>query len=189
MSQKKINYLQRDFEGVKNELLKFSNKYYPEIFDDFNDSSIGSWMIDLVSAVGDDLNYHIDRQYQETNIDSANLRSTVLNMARTNGLKIPGRKASSCEVEISCELPVSPNNISLPDWSYAPILQRTSIVSAGAYNFELTECIDKIPDGYFLNNSCLISLAALNPIPKKPKRHSTLHINDIASIATSNQMY
>jgi len=142
MSQKKINYLQRDFEGVKNELLKFSNKYYPEIFDDFNDSSIGSWMIDLVSAVGDDLNYHIDRQYQETNIDSANLRSTVLNMARTNGLKIPGRKASSCEVEISCELPVSPNNISLPDWSYAPILQRTSIVSAGAYNFELTENID-----------------------------------------------
>ena len=142
MSQKKINYLQRDFEGVKNELLKFSNKYYPEIFDDFNDSSIGSWMIDLVSAVGDDLNYHIDRQYQETNIDSANLRSTVLNMARTNGLKIPGRKASSCEVEISCELPVSSDNISLPDWRYAPILQRTSIVSAGAYNFELTENID-----------------------------------------------
>jgi len=139
---RKINYLARDFESIKEELIKFSNKYYPELFDDFNDSSIGSWMIDLVSDVGDSLSYHIDRQYQETNIDSANLRSTVLNMARTNGLKIPGRKASSCEVEISCELPVSPNNISLPDWSYAPILQRTSIVSAGAYNFELTENID-----------------------------------------------
>lgn len=140
--EKKINYLSRDFEDIKEELLKFSNKYYPEIFNDFNDSSIGAWFIDLVSAVGDDLSYHTDRMYQETNLDSANLRSTVLNMARTNGLKIPGRKASTCEVEISCELPVSPTNIAIPDWRYAPILQKTSIVSAGAYNFELTENIN-----------------------------------------------
>ena len=140
--EKKINYLQRNFDGIKEELLKFSNQYYPEIFDDFNDSSIGAWFIDLVSAVGDDLSYHTDRNYQETNLDSANLRSTVLNMARTNGLKIPGRKASSCEVEFSCELPVNPSNMSTADWTYAPILQKTSIVSAGNYNFELTENID-----------------------------------------------
>lgn len=142
MSQKKINYLSRDFEEIKEELLKFSNKYYPEIFSDFDDSSIGAWFIDLVSAVGDDLSYHTDRMYQETNLDSANLRSTVLNMARTNGLKIPGRKASSCEVEFSCELPVSTSNTATADWTYAPILQKTSIVSAGSYNFELTENID-----------------------------------------------
>ena len=142
MASKKISYAQRDFEGIREELLKFSNKYYPEIFDDFNDSSIGSWFIDLVSDVGDNLNYHIDRMYQETNLDSANLRSTVLNMARTNGLKIPGRKASTCEVEISCELPVDGKDISKPDYDYAPILQRTSIVSAGNYNFELTENVN-----------------------------------------------
>lgn len=140
--EKKINYLSRDFEDIKEELLKFSNKYYPEIFNDFDDSSIGAWFIDLVSAVGDDLSYHTDRMYQETNLDSANLRSTVLNMARTNGLKIPGRKASSCEVEFSCELPVSTSNTATADWTYAPILQKTSIVSAGNYNFELTENID-----------------------------------------------
>lgn len=140
--EKGINYLQRNFDGIREELLKFSNRYYPEIFNDFNDSSIGSWFIDLVSDVGDSLNYHIDRIYQETNIDSANLRSTVLNMARTNGLKIPGRKASTCEVEFSCELPINSGNISAPDWNYAPILQRTSIVSAGNHNFELTENIN-----------------------------------------------
>lgn len=140
--EKKINYIQRDFQGIKNELIKFSNQYYPELADDFNDSSVGAWFIDLVSAVGDDLSYHTDRNYQETNIDSANLKSTVLNMARTNGLKIPGRKASTCEVEISCELPVNTTDLSSPDWSYAPIMQRTSIVSAGNYNFELTENIN-----------------------------------------------
>jgi hypothetical protein len=141
--EKKINYLSRDFLSIKNELIKFSNKYYPELSDDFEDSSVGAWFIDLVSAVGDDLSYHTDRMYQETNIDSANLKSTVLNMARTNGLKIPGRKSSLCEVEISCVLPPKDGaNLALPDWDYAPIMQQTSIVSAGNYNYQLTEDVN-----------------------------------------------
>ena len=140
--EKHINFLSRDFESMKSELIKFSNQYYPELADDFNDSSIGAWFIDLVSAVGDDLSYHTDRLYQETNIDSANLRSSVLNQARANGLKIPGRKSSICEVEVSCVLPTDSTNIHLPDWNYAPILQSTSIVSAGNYNFQLTEDVN-----------------------------------------------
>lgn len=140
--EKKINYLSRDFASIKNELINFSNKYYPEVSDNFNDSSIGAWFIDLVSAVGDDLSYHTDRMFQETNINSANLRSTLLNMARTNGVKIPGAKSSLCEVEFSCELPVDSTNISSPDWNYAPVVLRSTLVSAGNYNFELTEDIN-----------------------------------------------
>lgn len=142
MSSKKINYLSRDFESIKSELIKFSNQYYPELADDFNDSSVGSWFIDLVSDVGDMLSYHTDRMYQETNIDSANLKSSVLNQARANGLKIPGKKSSICEVEVSCVLPTDSENIYLPDWNYAPILQSTSIVSAGEYNYQFTEDVN-----------------------------------------------
>ena len=140
--EKKINYLSRYFNSIKEELIKFSNRYYPELSDSFNDSSVGAWFIDLVSAVGDDLSYHTDRMYQETNIDSANLRSTIFNQARANGFKIPGRKASMCEVEVSCELPLDSTNISIPDWNYAPILLKSSVVSAGAFNFELTEDVN-----------------------------------------------
>jgi hypothetical protein len=136
---RKINYLARNFDDVKNELIKFSNQYYPELSDDFNDSSVGAWFIDLVSAVGDDLSYHTDRMFQETNINSANLKSTLLNIARTNGIKIPGAKSSMCEIELSCELPVLDGK---PDWNYAPIVQKTSIVSAGNYNFELSENVN-----------------------------------------------
>jgi len=142
VSQKHINYLSRDFADIKDELIKFSNTYYPELADDFNDSSVGAWFIDLVAAVGDDLSYHTDRMYQETNIDSATLKSSVLNKARANGLKIPRKKSSICEVEISCVLPTSSESIHLPDWNYAPILQNTSIVSAGDYNYQLTEDVN-----------------------------------------------
>ena len=142
MSQKKINYISRDFNSVKEELVKFSRQYYPELADDFNDSSVGAWFIDLVSAVGDNLAYHTDRMFQETNIDSATLRSSVLNQARANGLNIPSRKSSICEIEVSCVLPTDSTDIRLPDWNYAPILQSTSVVSAGEHNFMLTEDIN-----------------------------------------------
>ena len=55
MSQKKINYLSRDFNGIRTELEKFSYQYYPELADEYNDSIIGAWFMDLVAAVGDDL--------------------------------------------------------------------------------------------------------------------------------------
>lgn len=90
--EKAINYLARDFESVREELVKFSKRYYPELADDFADSSVGAWIIDLCAAVCDDLNYHTDRMYQETNINSANLKSTVMNMARINGLKVPRKE-------------------------------------------------------------------------------------------------
>ena len=142
---RKINYLARNFEDYKSELINFSNKYYPELSDNYNDSSVGSWFIDLVAAVGDNLSYHIDRTYQETNVNSAKLKSTVLNIARTNGLKVPGPKASMCEIRLSCVLPVGDEisgSISTPDWNYAPIVKRSTIVSAGNLNFQLMEDVD-----------------------------------------------
>lgn len=141
--EKKINYLSRDFESIKSELLKFSKKYYPEITNDFNDASVGAWLIDLVSAVGDDLSYHTDRMYQETNINSSNLKSSALNNARLNGVKIPGAKPSVCEVELSCSLPVhSEGNISSPNWKYAPLIKRGSVVGNSSYSFELSEDVN-----------------------------------------------
>lgn len=142
MSTKKINYLARTFSDYRSELINFSKKYYPELADDFNDSSVGAWFIDLISSVSDNLSYHIDRMYQETNPNSATLKSSVLSSARSNGLKIPGPKASMCEVKLSCSLPVDPDNIAMPDWRYAPILRRTSMASASNYNFHLTEDVD-----------------------------------------------
>lgn len=147
MDNRKINYLARTFNDYKSELIKFSNKYYPELADSYNDSSVGSWFIDLVAAVGDNLSFHIDRMYNETSIDSAKLRKTISNFAKNNGVKIPGPKASMCEIQLSCILPVNsdPNNggsLSSPYWGYAPVIKKSTIVSAGNVNFQLTEDVD-----------------------------------------------
>ena len=136
---KKISYLARSFDDIKSELLNFSKKYYPELSDNFNDASVGAWMLDMVSAVGDDLAYHTDRMYQETNINSANSRSSILNNARMNGIKIPGAKSSLCEVELSCTVGVKDNS---PKVDELPVLKMGGTVGNSSYTFELTEDVN-----------------------------------------------
>ena len=145
--EKGISYLNRDFHDYRNSLLDFSKQYYPELDGEFNDASIGSWLLDVVANVGDNLSFHIDRVYQETNIDSAQERASVYALARNNGFKIPGPKASMAEVEFSCESPVngSQNSSSQtvsPDWSYAPCIKRGTRISAGNQIFELLYDVD-----------------------------------------------
>lgn len=143
MSEKTINYMARDFNTIKSELISLSKQYYPELADSFNDASVGSWLIDLVSAVGDDLNYYIDRCYNEQNVNTASLRSSVLNTARANNFKVPGPKAAMCEVAVSIDLPPNDsNNMSQPDWRKAPKIKQGAVVSNGSVDFEILEDID-----------------------------------------------
>lgn len=144
--EKGISYLNRTFEDYRNSLLGFTKQYYPELESEFNDASIGSWLLDIVANVGDNLSYHIDRVYQETNIDSAKERASVYALARNNGVKIPGPKASMAEVTFMIELPVKSENakatMKSPDWSYAPLIRKGTKVGAGNQTFELMYDVD-----------------------------------------------
>ena len=144
--EKKISYINRNFDDYRSALIELSQKYYPQLATSFDDASVGSWMIDLNAAIADELSYHIDKAFQETNINSANMRSSVFDLARSNGLKIPGPKGSMAEAMFTCQLPLSPrrNGSSLqdPDWSYAPVIKRGTRLAAGAQMFEVVEDID-----------------------------------------------
>lgn len=140
---KNINYNARTFEDYKDQLKTFTEKYYPSIINDFNDASIGQWFIDLNSAVSDDLGYHMDRMFQETQINQAQERKSVLNIARTNNLKIPGKIPSIVEAKWTCYIPInSSDGKNNPDYSYAPILHKGTQASGGGQKFELLEDVN-----------------------------------------------
>ena len=52
----------RDFASIKNDLVEYAKKYYPDTFKDFNEASFGSLMLDTVAYVGDILSYYLDHQ-------------------------------------------------------------------------------------------------------------------------------
>lgn len=141
--EKGISYLNRTFNDYRDSLMGFTKQYYPELVNEFNDASVGSWMLDVVASIADNLSYHIDRVYQETNLDSASEKSSVYAMARNNGIKIPGPTASMAEVKFTCELPlIIKSGDKGPDWSYAPIIKRGTKVSSGNQIFELLNDIN-----------------------------------------------
>lgn len=136
---RKINYDSRSFADIRTELLSFVREYYPTIFNDYNDSSVGMMLLELNAAVGDMLSFHTDRMFQETQIDYAQERSSILSMARTFGLKVPGKRPSVTIVDFSVTVPVNGDTF---DISYCPIIIRGAQVSGAGKIFETSDDVD-----------------------------------------------
>ena len=132
--EKGISYLNRTFDDYKNALKDFSRKYYPDMATEYGDASVGSWLIDINADVADNLSYHIDRVYQETNIDSAQEPSSVMNIARNNGVKVPGPKGAMAEVRFTCQVPVAGDTYAK---EYLPIIKRGTMVNSSSQMFEV----------------------------------------------------
>ena len=139
MANRKISYTTRDFQGIRTELLNYVRTYYPELIQDFNDASVFSVFIDLNAAVADNLNYHIDRSVQETVLQYAQQRSSIYNIARTYGLKLPGQRPSVALVDFSITVPAYGDK---EDERYLGILARGSQVTGAGMVFENIYDID-----------------------------------------------
>ena len=136
---KGINYNARNFVEVRTELINFVRQYYPELYTDFNDASIGQMLLELNAAVADMLSFNTDRMFQETQLDYAQERSSILSIGRTLGLKIPGVRPSVSLVDFRVTVPPQGDSF---DSSYCPILQYGSQVQGGGQVFEVSEDIN-----------------------------------------------
>lgn len=135
----RVNYTSRNFADIRTDLVNMVRQYYPDIFNDFNDASVGMMLLELNAAVGDMLSFNTDRMFQETQIDYAQQRSSILSMARTFGLKIPGKRPSVTIVDFSVTVPAFGDTV---DLSYAPIIQAGAQVIGAGKVFESIYDID-----------------------------------------------
>jgi hypothetical protein len=136
---KKISYAVRDFAGLRSELVTLTQQYYPELINNTNDASIFSVLLDMNAAVADNLQFHIDRVWQETMLDFAQQRQSLYHIAKTYGIKIPGNKPSVALCDFSINVPVSGDK---EDYRYLGILKSGAQVSGGGQTFETMEDID-----------------------------------------------
>jgi len=139
MANKKISYTTRDFQSIRTELINFTKTYYPDLIDNFNDAAVFSAFMDLNAAVTDNLQFNIDRSIQETVLQYAQQRSSIYNIARTYGLKIPGQRPSVSLVDFSITVPAFGDK---EDLRYCGILRRGSQVNGGGQIFETVYDID-----------------------------------------------
>ena len=144
MANNKISYSERDFVSLRGELLNYVQDQYPDLIQNANDASLFSVFLDLNAAIADNLHYHIDRSLQETVLQYANQRSSLFNIARTYGLKIPGNRPSVSVCDFSITVPVlqTSGGGDKEDFRYLGTLRRGSQIKGAGQVFENIHDID-----------------------------------------------
>lgn len=134
-----VQYGSRTFSEIRADLISLIRQMYPEVLSDFTDSSVGAMMIDINAGIGNNLSVNTDRAFQETQLDYAQERSSILNIAKNMGFNIPARRPSVTVVDFTVTIPVLGDT---PDSSYYPTLAAGAQVLGGGKIFETTDTID-----------------------------------------------
>ena len=144
-SIKEIRYLNKDFTSFKDNLIEFSKIYFPNSYNDFNESSPGMMFIEMASYVGDVLSYYIDNQFKESLLAFAEEKRTVYNMAQSLGYKPKLSTAASVDMDVFQTVPAVTSGtgagfITKPDLTYAMNLKAgAEIVSENGIAFSTSE--------------------------------------------------
>ena len=85
-----INYTSREFDSIKEDLIEYIKKYYPDTYQDFSDASFGSLMVDSVSYIGDILSFYLDYQANESFLHTSVEFDNILKLGRQLGYKYTG---------------------------------------------------------------------------------------------------
>jgi len=150
-----IKYTARDFATIKEELVNYVKRYYPETYRDFNEASFGSLMLDTVSYIGDVLSFYVDYQANESFLDTAIEYNNVVRLARQLGFKLSVNPSSSGILSFYITVPTNSTGLG-PDTAYLPILKKGSTLASGDVNFILTEDIN------FANINSEVVVASVN---------------------------
>ena len=128
LQTKDVNYLNLDFKGFKDKLNTFSKVYFPDISNDFNESSPGQMFVEMSAYVGDVLSYYIDNSLRESLLLHAQERSNVMDIAKGLGYKPLSSAPSRVDLDVYILLPSTGNGGSAaPDWRYAPVVQENLV--------------------------------------------------------------
>tara|TARA_X000001382_G_scaffold26474_2_gene16947 strand:- start:29173 stop:31146 length:1974 start_codon:yes stop_codon:yes gene_type:complete len=154
-SVKEVRYLNKDFTSFKDNLIEFTKIYFPNEYNDFNESSPGMMFIEMASYVGDVLSYYIDNQFKESLLAFAEEKKTIYNMAQSLGYKPTLATAASVGLDIFQTVPATTSGVggdftTKPDLTYAlNIKSGMEILSDSNVTFVTTEdCNFKFSSSY-----------------------------------------
>ena len=137
----RVNYLSRDFDTIKNDLIEHAQRYYPDTFRDFSTAGFGALMVDAVSYIGDILSFYVDYQANESFLATANEYNNVLKHGETVGYRYQGPSSTFGDVTLYILVPSNSSNTG-PDLSYAPVVKAGTTFSSGVSTFSLLSDID-----------------------------------------------
>jgi hypothetical protein len=125
-NKKEINYLGRDFSQFRDNLIEFAKSYFPNTYNDFNESSPGMMIMEMSSYIGDVLSYYTDYQFKETLLNEAAGKANVLSISRAMGYQSKNSIPAIVDLDVYIIIPAADVG-----GSYAPDLRYALTVNEG----------------------------------------------------------
>ena len=119
-----IKYLNKDFNAIKRDLIEYTQAHQSGAFQDFNESSPGMAILELVAYIGDVLSFYQDMQFEELKQESARQLQNVVSFAKRLGYRPSGKRSARATQTVFVQVPAtSRNGQQVPNDTYAPVLR------------------------------------------------------------------
>jgi len=170
-----IDYTSRDFDSIREDLVNYTKRYYPDTFKDFSEASFGSLMLDTVAYVGDIMSFYLDYQVNESFLDTASEYNNVLRLAKQMGYKYQSSKSTTGMISMYVIIPANSTGLG-PNTDYFPIIKRNTVLSSdGGASFILLE------DVRFDDPSNDVVSAAIDDSTGNPSSYAVKAVGQIIS--------
>jgi hypothetical protein len=111
-----IKYINRDFSELRDNLINFTQTYFPTTYNDFSQASPGMLFMEMAAYVGDVLSFYLDNQIQENFLQFARQTDNLFQLAYMFGYRPRVTGVSTVDVDFYQQVPAVGGQ---PDFSYA----------------------------------------------------------------------
>ena len=136
------NYLNKDFDSLRAELLRYARTYFPDKIKDFSEASLGGLLLDMAAFVGDVNSFYLDHQFNELNVETAVETVNIERHIRNAGVKITGASPAFVPVTVYIEVPAETlsDDTTRPQRSALPVVGKGTVFTANnGVTFELVD--------------------------------------------------
>jgi len=143
MNKKEVKYLGRDFGDFREGLIDFAKNYFPDTYNDFNETSPGMMFMEMGAYVGDVLSYYTDYQLKESLLSAAQERSNILDIANSLGYKAKATGPAHVELSVYLWVPATGSTgAKVPNMNYALTIPQGMEVSGDETGITFTTLED-----------------------------------------------
>jgi phage-related baseplate assembly protein len=168
--RKDVSLVGKDFGQLRKNLIEFSKNYFPNTFNDFNESSPGMMFIEMASYVGDVLSFYTDTQLRESLLINAEEKANLFNLAATYGYKPKNIVPSAVTLDVFQLVPSKGSGDTVrPDYDYGLKVARNMSVGSDEFQdveFRTTTDIDFQSSSSF--NPTEVSVYSINESTNEP---------------------
>jgi len=131
--RRNINYVNKSFSEFRDQLINYSQVYFPTTYTDFTETSPGMMFMEQAAYVGDVLSFYLDNQIQENYLQYARQYDNLYDLAYMYGYKPRATGLAYTLIDFYQQIPSKLSaSVYIPDFDFALYVNSTTQASTTA---------------------------------------------------------